>query len=160
METTANTAQDTILEGTKTANKWINDATNSMIEMYKKQLNVATNFYSNFFNLFTDENKNFFNPAKSFTDLFSGNNNGGMKFMANPFTSLGSNGSTSNPLSSMMEKMFKQINEFNQNLAGAFNKQLESGNVDMNAINEKYQRLTESRVEAIKKITNSISKSS
>src|SRR4051812_35523025 len=95
METTSNNAQDTILEGTKSANKWITDSTNAIMELYKKQLNVASGFYNNFFNSFSEENKDMFNPAKSFTEMFSNNNNGGMKF-TNFFGNGGSNRNFSN----------------------------------------------------------------
>src|SRR4051812_35517691 len=115
METTTNNAQDTILEGTKTANKWVTDSTNVMMELYKKQLNMASNFYSNLFNVFSDENKNMFNPARSFTEMFTGNNNGGMKF-TNFFGNGDSSRNFSNIFMSSMDRIFKQMAEFNQSL--------------------------------------------
>ncbi len=163
MESTANNThnshnthntQDTILEGTRSANKWITDSTNAMMELYKKQLNVATGFYSNLFNMFSDENKNIFNPAKNFADMFS-NNNGGARF-----TNLFSNGDTnrnfSNIFMSSMDRIMKQMAEFNQNLSSIVSKQMESGNTDLNGISEKYQRLMETNAEAVKKIMHKI----
>jgi hypothetical protein len=156
METTTNNTQDTILEGTKTANKWFNDSANAMTDLYKKQLEATSNFYNNFFNLFSEDNKNVFNPARSFTDLFLNTGNyGGMKFN-NPFSNGGMNGNFSNIFASSLNRVFKQMAEFNQNLSSAIGKQLENGGADWNSINEKYQRLMESRLEALKKIMNTI----
>ena len=161
METNSINANETLSESAKMANKWLNDANASMMDVYKKQLNIVSGFYSNFFNSFSGENKNIWNPAKTFTDLFS--NNAGMKSMFTPFGGFGlDSGFTnpfssafSNPFSNPLDKIFKQMTDYNQTLS-SFSGQFGNENSGWSSINEKYQKTIAKEFEASKGLLNTL----
>ncbi|MDF2448497.1 MAG: hypothetical protein K0R26_1001 [Bacteroidota bacterium] len=149
METTNSTsnANETLQESTKVINQWLNEVTNSMTDLYKKQLNLVSGFYGNLFNSFNSEsNKNVWNPMKGYSDLFL---NGPLKPGSIPFTNFGVG---NNPF----EKTFQQITEYNQNLFNSFSRKLDNGNIDWASINEKYQQAIEKEFEATQKLVKTM----
>ncbi|MEO8762615.1 MAG: hypothetical protein ABI388_13225 [Bacteroidia bacterium] len=152
METNkSNSASETLLEGAQTTNKWMNDASSAMMDMYKKQTDMASSFYSNLFNSFSGANKNSFNPMANFSNPFS-NNHDMMKNMFTPFNAFGMNTSSSNPF----EKAIKQLTDFNQNLLSSLGKPFGNGNQDFGALTENYKNVVEKEVEASKKMIETL----
>jgi hypothetical protein len=152
METTkSNPASETLLEGAQTTNKWMNDASSAMMDMYKKQADMASGFYSNLFNSFSGANKNSLNPMANFSNPFS-NGNDMMKNMFAPFNAFGMTNSSSNPF----EKAIKQLTDFNQNLLSSFGKPFGNGNQDFDALTENYKNVVEKEVEASKKMIETL----
>lgn len=152
METNkTNSANETLLEGAQTTNKWMNDASSAMMDMYKKQTDMASSFYSNLFNSISGTNKNSTNPLANFSNPFS-NGNDMMKNMFAPFNGFGMNSFSSNPF----EKVMKQLTDFNQNLLSSLNKPFGNGNQDFGALTENYKNVVEKEMETSKKMMGSL----
>lgn len=148
METKTN---GNLLDGAKVAEKWFNDSSAAMMEIYNKQLSVATNFYKNLSGM---GNSNGWNMGKSFTDTLFPNNDLS-KWMLNPFSA--TSASLSNPFMESFEKAYNQLLNYNRNLFPLFNNN-SVGNmgIDMNTIGKKYQELMTNQFEASKKIMNTM----
>ncbi len=154
-----NPVNETLLEGAQTTNKWMNDASSAMMDMFKKQAEMSSSFYSNLFNSFSGANKNSFNPMANFnnpfTSVFSNpfsSDNDMMKNMFSPFNAFGMNSSFSNPF----EKAIKQLTDFNQNLLTSFGKPFGNGNQDLGALTENYKNIVEKEMETSKKMMRSL----
>ncbi|MDX2173635.1 MAG: hypothetical protein SFY56_10960 [Bacteroidota bacterium] len=151
METTKSTQNnEQLLENAKNANKWMSDAVATMMDVCKKQFDIMSGFYGNLFNSYSSETKNSLTPIKNFTDLFF--NNGSLKLLYTPFSSLGVNYGFSNPFNNM----FNQMKEYNQNLLGSFTKQFENGGMDSQSILDKYKKTVEKEIEASKHLISSL----
>jgi hypothetical protein len=152
METNkTNPLNETLSESAKTANKWLNDASSAMMDMYKKQTDMVSGFYSNLFNSISGTGKSSFNPMANFSNPFF-NNNDMMKNMFAPFNSFGMNSSSSNPF----ENALKQLTDFNQNMLNSFGKPFGNGNQDFGTLTENYKNLVEKKMDVTKKMMESL----
>lgn len=153
METTNSTStNETYFETTKLINQWNNDVTSTMMDLYKKQLNMVSGFYSNLFNSFGGSN-HIFNPMKNFTEIFTNFNT--MKSKGSFFTGSGVNSEVFNSF----DKTFQQLADYNQNLIQGFTKKMENGNVDWSSFNEKFKQTLEKEFEASQKLINTMMES-
>jgi len=152
IETKQTASSDIFLENAKAAAKLFTDASASMLEVYKKQTNIASELYTNFFNSFLQTTQK--NTIKNYSDMFF-NQNGSSVFF-NPFAAKTDNHSDS-PFS-VFEKFYKQLAEQNQNALETLSKQTSKRNAELSHIWEEYGHLVEARLEAWKKITDALSK--
>lgn len=150
METSTNA--NPLEGGAKAAEKWFNDSSAAMMEIYNKQLNVATNFYKNLSGMGM-ANNSVWNPGKNFTNTLFGNNDL-TKWMFNPFSSNGN--SVINPFAGTFEKAYNQLTEYNRNLFSMFNnKDASDMQANLTEFGKKYQESLSKQMEASKQIMNS-----
>jgi hypothetical protein len=143
-----------LLENAKTANKWSTDAVTSIMDVYKKQFNIFSNFYSTIFNSLNTENKDVLNPVKNLTDLFF--NNSSFKSFYSPFSAIGTNGNLSNSFTNPFNNIFNQIKDYNQTQLNNFTKQFGLGNPDASSLVDNYQKTVEREIDASKHLINSL----
>lgn len=141
METNLN--NEKLIENAKLASKWSTEALASMMDLYKKQFTIVSDFYSSIFNTINSTQKDEFNPAKNITDLFF--NNAAFKSFT-PFSSTGVFGGFTNPFNNM----FNQMKEFNQNMLNNFSKQFGIHETSAGSISDKYQKTVEKEIDASK----------
>lgn len=150
METTK--TNEALLEGAKVAEKWLTDTSTAMMEIYNKQLNLATGYYTNFLNSTLGNNKGW-NDNNGFSESFFSNN-----LLKNFSIPLNGNGNLfATPFQAAIENVFKQIGEYNKNLLAAFNNQVKHSEIDLSVINSEYIETVEKRLDATKNIFNRLS---
>lgn len=140
-----NPINETLLEGTKMAGKWVNDATASALEMYQKQLNLATAYYSNLFNSFWGGQRNVWAPLQAYTGMFSPNSHASF----NPFMPIGSWKQNDD----MFSQFGKMLREYNQQFFQSLTSRFETSGVDWKQINGQYQEIMEKESESFREIT-------
>jgi hypothetical protein len=150
METTQ-TTNDTLLEGVKISEKWFNNANAAMMEIYNKQLNLATGYYTNLINSTLGGNHGQDKMTNPFSALFNADAAKGFWF---PF---GSNGSVfSNHFLSSFNKVSEDLAEYNRNLLATLNTEFKSNVSDWSKIKQEYREYFEKQLEISKKIGSSI----
>jgi hypothetical protein len=152
METTK--TSETLLDNAKVAEKWFNDASTSMMDLFNKQLNLTTGYYSNLLNS-TFSNTKDWGVNQGFIDNFLGGNS--TKWLT-PFNTFSSNNNSSYFFSTF-DKMYKQIVESNRHFFTEFNNQLKTNEIDWNSINKEYKETMDRRIESSRKILSSITDS-
>lgn len=149
METTKK--NEPLTESAKIAEKWFSDVNSIMMDIYKNQFNRSSGFYSGFFNTIWGNN-NGWGGNKDVADMFFSNNL--MKLFLSPF-SVGVTSFTS-PYLATVDKMFKQMVEYNQNMFSFFSNEMKNSELDWNAISKEYKETVEYRFEATKAIVDNI----
>src|ERR1700740_467844 len=100
---------ETMHEKNQAANKWLNEASSTMMEMYNKQANLVYGFYNNLFNAI-GVNKNWM-PNMGFAKSYDGHE------MANAFfpawSGLFKTNHFMNMCTSQYQDMYKQMAEIN-----------------------------------------------
>jgi hypothetical protein len=146
METTRST-NEVLTDGAKIAEKWFTDANESMMEIYNKQLNLATDFYNKMFASVSGNNQDK-TGNKTFADMFL--NNGFSKILLFPF----GNGISlfSNPFISGLDAIQAQMLAYNKDLLAALNQEFRRGLLSWSDIRQKYGKTLEGQLETSKKI--------
>lgn len=154
METTSSTrTKETILENSQMASKWFSQASADMMDAYKKQMNMVSDFYEGFSDTFFGKSKNLWNPVKFFTNSFlTGKDGGSSPF--NPYFMLSQNAGFQNPFISSVEKTLKLITENNEKIFSLISNQIEKNTSLWNSFNETYQQICENRFNSFKNILN------
>jgi hypothetical protein len=151
METTK--TNGAFIESVKMAEKWFSDTNATMMEIYNKQLNLTTGYYNNMFNSLINNNKGW--KDGQMTDSFLKNDVS--KWFPISFSGNGNSTNLSNPLQSLFDTMYKQMTEYNQNILANFNSQFNNSNTNWDTVSKEYKETVEKRLDASKKILNSIS---
>lgn len=153
METTK-TNNETVIEGAKMSEKWFNETSEAMMNVYNKQLQFTTGLYENFANMFFGNTKSW-SERQNFSELFL--NSDLAKWPGVSFT--GSNGG-SNIFLSSFDRIYKQTLEYNRNLLASLNNTMKENQFDWSKINEDYLKSTELQLEISKKMIISLSEMS
>lgn len=140
------TTNETIIEGAKVSEKCLNEISESMMNVYNKQLQFATGLYDNFINTFFG-NVNGLNDRENFSDMFL--NSDLAKW---PGTSFTNTGVSSNPFLAAFDKIYKQTLEYNRNLLASINNTIKGNQVDRTKTNADYLKTFENQLEISKKI--------
>ena len=152
METTK--TNEALLDNAKVAERWFNDTSSSMMDLFNKQLNLTTGFYSNLLNS-TFGNSKGWGVNQGFIDNFL---NGNSTKWLSPVSSFSTNNGSSNFFSSY-DKMYKQLLESNRHFLSAFSNQVKSNDIDWNSINKDYKETIDRRIESSRKILSSMTDS-
>lgn len=143
METNSNHSTN---DGTKTAEKMLNDSSKQIMDFYTTQLNVATSFYKNLFDSFSTGNKGW-NNTPDFSNGFS--NNHLTKTFTMPFGGFSNN--FSNPFLQPFNDFYKQMADTNTAMFTNLTTGLK-GNTDMSEFSKKIQDTINTQIEASKTI--------
>lgn len=152
METTK--TSETLLDNAKVAEKWFNDASTTMMDLFNKQLNLTTGFYSNLLNSTFSSTKGW-GVNQGFIDNFLGGNS--TKWLT-PFNAFSSSNNSSYFFSAF-DKMYKQMLDSNRQFFNEFNNQIKTNEIDWNLINKEYKETIDRRIESSRKILSSITDS-
>jgi hypothetical protein len=153
METTQ-TNNHTPLEGAKISEKWFNSVNSAMMDIYNKQLNLATSYYTNLLNPTLGSNHSLEKITNPFNTFF---NNGATK---NFWFPLGNDGAAfTNPFLHSFDKTYKDLLEYNRNLLTTFNTELKSNISDWSKVRQEYREFIEKQIDVSKKIAESIAES-
>ncbi len=139
-------------ENSSKTNKAFNEASETIMDAYKKQVNMASEFYSNTINSMLEENKKFWNPFEIYNNFFNGNDRLRPGFMA--FGNQGVKNNFGNMVLMSVQRGFTQMADQNQQMVNTLLKQVEEGSVEWKTINEKYQKRIEDAFGATKRLTN------
>lgn len=153
METTQ-TNSDTLLEGVKISEKWFNNLNATMMEIYSKQLKLATGYYTNFLNSSLGGNNSQDKMANPFNMFFNTDTTKPFRF---PFNSDGA--IFSNPFLNSFDKVYKDMLEYNRNLLTALNGEMKGNISDWNKVRQEYREYVEKQIEVSKKIADAIAES-
>lgn len=149
METTK--TSDTLLESAKMAEKWMNESSAAVMEIYNKQLNLASGYYTNYINSIWSNGK-VPGGSQQFLDNYFGNKMA--KSFWTPYSALYNNGD-SNPLSSF-EKMQKQYMDFNRTLFNDMTVRLRTNDLDWSSVGNEYKGILDKQIEATKKAMSTL----
>ena len=151
METTK--SNGAVTDHANVTEKWFTEANNAMMEIYNKQINLASGFYSNLLNSTLGNNKNWNGNSFSNDNMLSGNFS---KLFWNPASNFsGINNSTH--VFSAFDKMYKQLVESNQHFLNTYSNQMNNSANDWDMINKEYKETFDRRVESSRKILTTIS---
>ncbi len=141
-------------ENSENLSKWFNEVSKIPMNIYSKQLIAASEFYSNYFNSFFEIAKNSWNPFKQNNNLYSGNGDG-TKFGFMSFPNFNGTNGASNQWSDTLEKLLKQMVNYNQNLMTMFSEKVDKDGLDWASISSKFSKNTEDLFQSVKRIQNS-----
>lgn len=150
METTK--TSDTLLESARMAEKWMNESSAAMMDIYNKQLNLATGFYNNYINSMWSNVK----PSSSgqeFMDNYFGSKMA--KSFWTPYNALYGNGDSS-PFLSSFDKMQKQYMDFGRSLYNDMTDRMRISDLDWSSIGNEYKGIWDKRLDATKKTMNAM----
>jgi hypothetical protein len=142
METTKTTGA--FIESVKIAEKWFNDSSATMMDIYNKQLNLTTGFYNNMFNSIINNNKGW--KDSQIADSFFKNDIS--KWFPMSFSGNGNSTNILNPLQSVFDTMYKQMTEYNQNILANFNNHVTNSDTNWDTITKEYMETVEKRLDA------------
>lgn len=151
METTK--SNGAVTDNAKMAEKWFTDANNTMMEIYNKQINLASSFYSNLLNSTLGNNKNWNGNSFSNDNMLSGNFS---KFFWSPVSNFYGINNSSN-LFSAYDKMYKQLLESNHYFLNEYSNQITNSEINWNTINKEYKDTFDRRVDSSRKMLTTIS---
>ncbi len=152
MESTTN--NNGKFDGTaQTTNKWFNDLSSAMMDIYNKQSSWMSGFYNNFFGSFPGMNKNPWNSSLNFPNLFFGKYDG-LNSMFTPFNY--ADGRFINLMTAQYEEAYKGIMDFNKAYFEALQEQVDSFQINGNELNNKVQKSVEKEWEATRNIIDSM----
>jgi hypothetical protein len=142
-----------VTDNAKMSEKWFTEANNAMMEIYNKQINLASGIYSNLLNSTLGNSKNWSGNSFSNDNMLS---NSFSKLFWNPANNFsGVNNSTN--LFSSFDKMYKQLLESNHHFLNEYSNQIKNSENDWNTINKEYKDTFDRRVESSRKILTTIS---
>ena len=127
-------------EKNQTANKWLNDASSSVMDMYNKQASLVFGFYNNLFNSLPGMSKNNWMSNMNFAKPHDGYD------MANAFFpafNLFKTSSLMNLCASKYEDMYKQITDYNNLWSSMLQKKSQNAQENWSASAEKMQAIVE-----------------
>ena len=145
---------ETLNGSAKAVENLFNNANATIIDMYKKQMELTTGFYNNLFksNL---GNTNGWNQNSGFPNIFS-NYMDMTKWFSNPLANFSVTG-IQNPFLSPVDNAMKQMTAFNQNLLSAFTNGFSGKGNNFSAMGGEYKEAMETRLEASKEIFTTLS---
>jgi hypothetical protein len=156
METkTASQANEMFTETSKIAGKWLADSSASMMEIFNKQMNLATSFYSNLF-------RNFWGAANDNSSAQGGVSvpfwgaNEMMKAFSTPFNGHAGNGNSANSVFANYSKYFTQMAEFNRSLFSQAIREIPDATADWKPLAAEYERLLESELQNTKELVDTM----
>jgi hypothetical protein len=147
---TKKTNNEAVNDNAKVSEKWMNTATETMMDVYNKQLQFTTKLYDNFFNTVLGSNKGS-GERKNVSDIFL--NSDLAKWPGSMF-----NGSErgSTPFLASIDDIYKKMLEYNRNLMSSL-QNIKAYQIDWSGVNDGYLKIIETQLEASKKIASSLS---
>jgi hypothetical protein len=149
METTK-TNSEALNEGAKVIEKLFNDNASSMMDLYKKQMDLSVGFYNN---LFKSSNGNGLGKNGDILNMLS--NTDMTKWFINPFANL-SAASLQNPMLTSIDKTMKQAIDINQKILSLFTNGVQSKGTNSESMSEEYKKRLEDRLKDSKEMLNTI----
>lgn len=141
------------------AGEWFNESTNAAIDTWKKQADLFFNFWGNAFNMAADNahrntHQSGFNYANMFpySRMFS-------SFLS-PWSMMSQDGqSTGNNISSMYEKAFRQMSEYNKSMLDLFQNAFHMRQADWTTLSNKYQQAIEEEMTIVRNSMQAVAES-
>ena len=149
METTK-TNSEALNEGAKVIEKLFNDNASSMMDVYKKQMDLSVGFYNNLLN---SSNGNGLGQNGGIHNMFS--NTDMTKWFINPFANL-SAASMQNPMLTSIDKTMKQAMDINQKILSLFTNGIQSKGTNSESMSDEYKKRLEDRLKDSKEMLNTI----
>lgn len=128
--------------------KWLNEISVMMIDALNKQRNFSFGIYNNYINTYMDALKNVWNPALNYA--FANYRNGDA--LKNIFNTLNNYNNMINPFMLSLDKVIKQLTDYNQQVMDNLNKNIFLTENGRNNFVEAYMKLIESRMDALKNV--------
>ena len=152
METAHTTDHNGFYENTtQMAGKWINDTTSMLTDAYNKQMNLSFGVYNNYVNSLVESFKNMIAPTKN-NSMFFFQPDYLLKGMINPTKFMNLNDNWSAPSAKYMEKLYKQLVDFNHQWLNVYNKEFHMNGSNLNGVVEAFRKIMENEMEAAKNI--------
>jgi hypothetical protein len=139
--------------------KMFTDSASMMMEIYNKQMKLASNFYSNIFNLYSgaaqrgvnlqSENANWFTSGNELFKSFFPTKNG--------FSSNGNGHSAM--LTDEYKKLFSRMNEINSEIMNSFTALSQSSHSDWNALSKQFNEYLTIQFETANRALHALSES-
>lgn len=142
-----------LFETAQAANKRFNEMNSTIMDIYSKQLNLASSFYSNLFNYFPWANKNLWNANIDFTKPFG--SDGEPKLFA-PFGWFKTSDYLNNFFKPQTEDLLKKTVEFNNHWLAEVQKQLKIVHMSWVELSGKTQEIMEEERKTIYSNINSL----
>jgi hypothetical protein len=141
MESTSfNKTNGNFYEATQTANKWANEVSSNLMEIYKKQMDLAFGFYNNLACSLPEMNKNVWDSNMNFAKPF---NMDGISKLFNPFNWYKTDGPSVDAFASQSENMGKKALEIANNYTATLHKQFKNAQANWSELNEKTQEVVQ-----------------
>ena len=144
--TTFGKTNEKLYETAEAANKGFNEINSTLMDVYSKQLNLASSFYNNLFNSFPWANKNVWNANMDFTKPFGAD---GVSKLFSPFNWLKTSDYLSDFFKPQTEGLLKKAVEFNGNWVTELQKQFKIAQMNWVELSEKTQEIMEEEWKAI-----------
>ena len=154
METTTfGKTNEKLYETAEAASKGFNEINSTIMDVYNKQLNLASSFYSNLFNSFPWINKNVWNANMDFSKSFGAD---GASKLFNPFSWFKTSDYFGDFFKPQSEELLKKTIEFNNNWFAELQKQFKIMQMNWVELSEKTQEIMEEEWKATYSSINSL----